>query len=65
MPLYRVTWEIDVDAARPREAAIKAMEMMPARGRASIATVFNVQRVAERVARVIDLARYVTKGSKS
>lgn len=29
MPLYRVTWEIDVEADSPREAAMQAMQMMP------------------------------------
>jgi hypothetical protein len=27
--LYRVTWEIDIDAESPREAAMQAMQMMP------------------------------------
>lgn len=27
MPTYRVTWEVDVEADSPREAAVKAMQV--------------------------------------
>lgn len=37
---YRVTWEIDIDAASPREAAEKALHIQ--RDPDSIATVFTV-----------------------
>jgi hypothetical protein len=41
MILYRVTWEIDIDAESPRQAAERALEIH--RDPKSIATVFEVQ----------------------
>jgi hypothetical protein len=40
MPEYRVTWEIDIEAATPEEAARKALTIQ--RDANSRATVFNV-----------------------
>lgn len=40
MPQYRVTWEIDIEAETPEEAARKALAIQ--RNPASTATVFNV-----------------------
>ena len=40
MPEYHVTWEIDLDAESPREAAEKALHIH--RNPESIATVFDV-----------------------
>lgn len=40
MTLYRVTWEIDVEADTPREAAIKARDYQTKPG--TTATVFDV-----------------------
>lgn len=37
---YRVTWEIDVDGANPRDAARHALKLQ--RGHGSTATVFSV-----------------------
>lgn len=42
MPEYRVTWDIDIEADSPEEAAKKALEIQ--RRPDSIATVFDVQR---------------------
>jgi len=39
--MYRVLWEIDVEADSPREAAKKALEIQ--RDPASMATAFTVQ----------------------
>lgn len=39
---YRVMWEIDVDAASPKEAAIRALEIQ--RDPSSIAVIFKVQQ---------------------
>lgn len=51
MPTYRVTWEIDIDADRPRAAAERAQEIM--RDPESIATVFKVEDAHD--VHVIDL----------
>ena len=40
MNSYRVSWEIDIDADTPREAAQKALDIQ--RDKESIATVFDV-----------------------
>jgi hypothetical protein len=40
MPLYTVTWEIDVDAKTPKEAAREALKIQ--RDPNSTATVFSV-----------------------
>jgi hypothetical protein len=40
MPIYHLTWEIDIDASSPREAAEKALAIQ--RDQGSIATVFDV-----------------------
>lgn len=40
MPEYRVTWEMDIDADSPREAAEKALAVQ--RNPESIATIFTV-----------------------
>lgn len=40
MPLYRVTWEIDIEADTPRDAAEEALTVQ--RNPESIATVFDV-----------------------
>jgi len=40
MPMYKVTWEIDVDAKTPRAAAKEALRVQ--RDPGSIATVFDV-----------------------
>ncbi len=40
MPEYRVTWEIDIEAANPRAAALKALEIQRRVG--SSAVVFDV-----------------------
>jgi len=40
MPAYRITWEIDIDADSPREAAEQALIIH--RNPESIATVFDV-----------------------
>jgi hypothetical protein len=40
MPEYRVTWEIELDADSPREAAAKALAIQ--RDPDSVATVFDV-----------------------
>jgi hypothetical protein len=41
MSLYRITWEIDIDAESPQEAAERALEIH--RDPKSIATVFIVR----------------------
>ncbi len=40
MPMYHVTWEIEIDADTPRDAAERALEIH--RNPQSIATVFTV-----------------------
>jgi len=40
MPMYKVTWEIEIDARTPRAAAKEALRIQ--RDPGSIATVFNV-----------------------
>ncbi len=40
MTIYRVAWEIDIDADSPREAAREALKIQRREG--SIATVFTV-----------------------
>jgi len=42
MPLFRVRWEIDVDAEDQREAAQRALDIQ--RDPESIATVFEVEK---------------------
>ncbi len=41
MPSYHITWEIDIDADSPREAAEEAQRIQ--RDPTSLATVFTVQ----------------------
>ena len=56
--LYRVTWEIDLDAASPRAAAEKALEIQ--RDSESIATVFSVRDAKSEIPlddEVIDLSK--------
>lgn len=53
MPLYRVTWEIDIDAETPREAAeiARAYQLNPN----STATVFDVFQAGTTPIETIDL----------
>jgi hypothetical protein len=56
--LYRVTWEIDLDAASPRASAEKALEIQ--RDSESIATVFSVREIKSEIPlddEVIDLSK--------
>lgn len=47
MPEYRLTWDIDVEASCPEEAAVIALEIQRRTG--SEATIFYVDREGERV----------------
>ena len=49
---YCVTWEIDIFARSPREAARKALTIQ--RDRTSHATVFSVQDVAKKTVTSVD-----------
>jgi hypothetical protein len=55
---YRVTWEIDINADSPRDAACKAQEIQ--RRPDSTATVFEVERPDGSVV-TVDLARPVPR----
>ena len=63
---YLVEWQIEVDAASPREAAQKALEIQ--RDPTSLATVFDVQSMeqdkpAEWVTHKIDLEEPETEAA--
>ena len=53
MTEFRVTWEMDIEADSPREAAEKALEIQ--RDAASIATVFTATRASDGQVNHIDL----------
>ena len=56
--LHRVTWEIDLDAASPRAATEKALEIQ--RDSESIATVFSIRETKSEIPlddEVIDLSK--------
>jgi hypothetical protein len=56
---YRVSWEIDIDADSPREAAERALEIQ--RRPDSIATVFTVRdETGESIEADLDEDSYVT-----
>ncbi|RPH88513.1 MAG: hypothetical protein EHM66_00460 [Deltaproteobacteria bacterium] len=53
MPLYKVTWEIDIDAETPKAAAIDALRIQ--RDSSSSATVFTVYSQKGTTTHTIDL----------
>lgn len=52
--LYRVKWEIDIEADSPRQAAVKALKIQ--RDRNSIATVFEVNGERIDLSETMDMA---------
>ena len=53
MPLYRVVWEIDIDAKTPKSAAKKALKIQ--RDVNSTATFFSIRNLKHSVTSVVPM----------